>query len=420
MSTKPRYPLVKCSFCGKNPDEVKKLITGPSVHICNECVDMCNDILREDRGAPVGEMTIDTLPSPREMKDFIDQYVIGQDDAKMGVCVAAYNHYKRLLSRSVQDDGDNVEIEKSNILMIGPTGTGKTLVAQTLARLLKVPFSIVDATIFTEAGYVGEDVENMLVRLLQASNYDLAKAEKGIIYVDEFDKISRKSANPSITRDVSGEGVQQAMLKILEGTVSSIPPKGGRKHPEQTLIQVNTRDILFICGGSFEGLDKIIEARIGESRMGFNAEIKRKHQYRIGETLRRVEPDDLIRFGLIPEVVGRLPAVLTLDELDEDALLRILTEPRNALSRQYQKLFAMEDIRLTFTRDALREVVKIAYTKKTGARGLRSVIESVLVPVMFETPSRDDIREIMVTREVILREQPPVYVLKKEKDKKIA
>jgi ATP-dependent Clp protease ATP-binding subunit ClpX len=294
--------------------------------------------------------------------------------------------------------------------MIGPTGTGKTLVAQTLARLLKVPFSIVDATIFTEAGYVGEDVENMLVRLLQAANYDLAKAEKGIIYVDEFDKISRKSANPSITRDVSGEGVQQAMLKILEGNGVEHSPQRRPQTPEQTLIQVNTRDILFICGGSFEGLDKIIEARIGESRMGFNAEFKRKQQYRIGETLRRVEPDDLIRFGLIPEVVGRLPAVLTLDDLDEDALLRILTEPKNALSRQYQKLFAMEGIRLTFTRDALREVVKIAHTKKTGARGLRSVIESVLVPVMFETPSRDDIREIMVTREVILREKPPVLM----------
>ena len=304
--------------------------------------------------------------------------------------------------------------------MIGPTGTGKTLVAQTLARLLKVPFTIVDATIFTEAGYVGEDVENMLVRLLQTANYDLAKAEKGIIYVDEFDKISRKSANPSITRDVSGEGVQQAMLKILEGTTSNIPPKGGRKHPEQSMIQVNTRDILFICGGSFEGLDKIIEARIGESRMGFNAELRRKNQYRIGETLRKVEPDDLVRHGLIPEIVGRLPTVLALDELDEDALMRILTEPKNALTRQYQKLLAMEDIRLTFARDALREVVKIAHAKKTGARGLRSVLEGILVPIMFETPGRDDIREILVTRDSVLSKEPPAYLLKKEKDKKIA
>ena len=311
MSNRPRYPGIKCSFCGKGPDEVGKLITGPSVHICNECVDMCNEILREERSAVPGDLSIDTLPSPKEMKEFIDQYVIGQDEVKTGVCVAAYNHFKRILSRS-QSDNDGVEIDKSNILMIGPTGTGKTLIAQTLAKMLKVPFTIVDATIFTEAGYVGEDVENMLVRLLQAANYDVPKAEKGIIYVDEFDKITRKSANPSITRDVSGEGVQQAMLKILEGSVASIPPKGGRKHPEQNLIQINTRDILFICGGAFEGLEKIIEARIGESRMGFNAEVKRKDHHRIGEVLRRVESDDLIRFGLIPEIVGRLPTVLDL------------------------------------------------------------------------------------------------------------
>jgi ATP-dependent Clp protease ATP-binding subunit ClpX len=419
MMTKPRYPLVKCSFCGKGPEQVGKLITGPSVHICNECVEMCNEILREDRSPAAGGLTIENLPTPGEMKAFMDQYVVGQDDAKTGVCVAAYNHYKRLLSRS-GDAGDGVEIDKSNILMIGPTGTGKTLLAQTLARMLKVPFTIVDATIFTEAGYVGEDVENMLVRLIQAANYDLSKAERGIIYVDEFDKIGRKSANPSITRDVSGEGVQQALLKILEGTVSSIPPKGGRKHPEQSLIQVNTRDILFICGGSFEGLEKLIEARIGESRMGFNAELRRKERYRIGETLRRVEPDDLIRFGMIPEIVGRLPTVLALDELDENALLRILTEPKNALTRQYQKLLAMEDIHLVFARDALRETVRIACRKKTGARGLRAVLEASLVPVMFETPARDDIKEIVVTREAVLRQAPPAYILKKEKDKKIA
>ncbi len=417
MSNRSRYPGIKCSFCGKGPDEVGKLITGPSVHICNECVDMCNEILKEEKASIPGDLSLDTLPTPREIKDYIDQFVIGQDEVKMGVSVAAYNHFKRILSRS-QNNNDGVEIDKSNILMLGPTGTGKTLIAQTLAKMLKVPFTIVDATIFTEAGYVGEDVENMLVRLLQVANYDVAKAEKGIIYVDEFDKISRKSANPSITRDVSGEGVQQAMLKILEGTVASIPPKGGRKHPEQNLIQINTRDILFICGGAFEGIDKIIESRVGESKMGFNAEVKRKNLCKIGDVLRKVEPDDLIRFGLIPEIVGRLPMVLGLDELDENALLKILTEPKNALTRQYQKLFTMEGVRLTFTRDALREVVKIAHQKKTGARGLRTVLESSLIPVMFDIPSRDDVREVMINREVVLKQAQPVFSLKK--DKKIA
>jgi ATP-dependent Clp protease ATP-binding subunit ClpX len=352
------------------------------------------------------------------MKDFFDQYIIGQDDVKVGVCVAAYNHFKRILSRASQIEGD-VEIDKSNILLLGPTGTGKTLIAQTLAKLLKVPFTIVDATIFTEAGYVGEDVENMLVRLLQAANYDVSKAEKGIIYIDEFDKIARKSANPSITRDVSGEGVQQAMLKILEGTVASIPPKGGRKHPEQTLVQLNTRDILFICGGAFVGLEDIIEKRIGESRMGFNAQLRKKGNQKIGDLLRRAEPDDLIQFGLIPELVGRVPAVFGLDELDEDALLRILTEPKNALSKQYQKLFAIEGVRLTFARDALREVVRIASAKKTGARGLRSVMENALVSVMFEIPSRDDIRECLITRDIIRKEAEPIYTLAKDA-KKIA
>jgi len=414
MATRSRYNGIKCSFCGKSPEEVGKLITGPSVHICNECVDMCNDILRDEKGPPSNEFALDTLPTPREMKEFLDQYVIGQDSVKRGVCVAAYNHFKRLHSRS-KNDGDDVEIDKSNILMLGPTGTGKTLIAQTLAKLLKVPFSIVDATIFTEAGYVGEDVENMLVRLLQAANYDVPSAERGIIYVDEFDKISRKSANPSITRDVSGEGVQQAMLKILEGTVASIPPKGGRKHPEQNLIQVNTRDILFICGGAFEGLDKIIEARIGDSRMGFNAEVKRRSTLGVGEILRKVEPDDLIRFGLIPEIVGRLPVVLGLDDLDEDSLLSILTETKNSLSKQYAKLFAIDGIRLVIARDALREVARIAHRKKTGARGLRTVFESVLTPVMFETPSREDIKEIMITRECILGKAEPLYTLKKDK-----
>jgi len=417
MTVRPRYSSIKCSFCGKSSDTVEKLITGPSVHICNECVEMCNQILREDRMGMPGELSLDTLPTPHEMKAFIDNYVIGQDEVKVGVAVAAYNHFKRILSRT-SPQSDDVEIDKSNILMIGPTGTGKTLIAQTLAKMLRVPFTIVDSTVYTEAGYVGEDVENMLVRLLQAANYDLAKAEKGIIYIDEFDKIARKSPSPSITRDVSGEGVQQAMLKILEGTLANIPPKGGRKHPEQNLVQINTRDILFICGGAFVGLEDIIEKRIGESRMGFTAPARRKQGRDIGEILRKVEPDDLIHYGLIPELVGRVPAVFGLDDLDEEALLRILTEPKNALTKQYQKLFSMEGVRLTFTREALHEIVKTAIRKKTGARGLRSVLESVLVPIMYDLPSRDDIKECMVTRETITGEADVVYTLKK--DKKIA
>jgi ATP-dependent Clp protease ATP-binding subunit ClpX len=378
---------------------------------------MCNQILREDRMAMPGDMSLDSLPSPYEMKTFLDQHIIGQEDVKIGVAVAAYNHFKRILSRSVPQQ-DDVEIDKSNILLVGSTGTGKTLVAQTLAKMLRVPFTIVDATVYTEAGYVGEDVENMLVRLLQASNFDISKAEKGIIYIDEFDKIARKAAGPSITRDVSGEGVQQAMLKILEGTLANIPPKGGRKHPEQNLVQMNTRDILFICGGAFVGLDDIIEQRVGESRMGFTAPVRRKENREIGKMFRRTEPDDLIKFGLIPEIVGRVPAVFGLDDLDEDALLRILTEPKNALVKQYQKLFMLEGVRLTFTREALREAVTIAARKKTGARGLRSVLEKALVPIMYELPSRDDVKDCLVTVEVIRREAEPVYTLKK--DKKIA
>jgi ATP-dependent Clp protease ATP-binding subunit ClpX len=417
MTVKPKYPGIKCSFCGKSAETVGKLITGPSVHICDECVEMCNDILREDKTKVPGDLQLDALPTPREMKSFLDQYVIGQDEVKIGVCVAAYNHFKRILSRAqVADDG--VEIEKSNILLVGPTGTGKTLIAQTLARLLRVPFTIVDATVYTEAGYVGEDVENMLVRLLQVANQEVAKAEKGIIYIDEFDKIARKSPNPSITRDVSGEGVQQAMLKILEGTIASVPPKGGRKHPEQPLISVNTRDILFICGGAFVGLEDIIEARIGQSRMGFNAELRKKSNLKIGDVLRKVEPDDLIKYGMIPEIVGRVPAVFGLHELDDEALLKILVEPKNSLIRQFQKLFAMEDVRLTFSQDALREIVSIARLKKTGARGLRSVLENILIPIMYDIPSRDDVKECLITREVIIHRSEPIYGLRV--DKKIA
>jgi ATP-dependent Clp protease ATP-binding subunit ClpX len=373
---------------------------------------MCNEILREERPQAPNELNLTTLPTPKEIKDFLDQYVIEQHDVKIGVAVAAYNHFKRILSRN-RDDG--VEIEKTNILMLGPSGTGKTLIAQTLAKILNVPFTIVDATIFTEAGYVGEDVENMLVRLLHAAKNDISKAEKGIIYIDEFDKIARKSQNPSITRDVSGEGVQQAMLKLLEGTVANIPPKGGRKHPEQNLVPINTRDILFICGGAFVGLDEIIGNRIGQSGMGFTAELRQKRDMKIGEIFRQVEPDDLIRYGLIPELVGRVPAAFGLDALNEDALLKILTEPKNAVIKQYQKLFSLEGVRLTFARDALREVVRIAQSKKTGARGLRSVLENVLVPIMFEIPSRQEISEVLITKDVIKKKTEPTYGYRKEK-----
>ena len=419
MPPRPKYTQVKCSFCGKGTDTVDKIITGPSVHICSQCVEMCNEILREDKAQATQVTGPNEYPTPQQIKDFLDLHIIGQDDVKRGVCVAAYNHFKRVAARG-KEGPDEVEIDKSNILLIGPTGTGKTLIAQTLAKLLKVPFTIVDATVFTEAGYVGEDVENMLVRLLQAANHDLAKAEKGIIYIDEIDKVAKKSPTPSLTRDVSGEGVQQALLKILEGTIANVPPKGGRKYPEQTMVQINTRDILFICGGAFVGLQDIIEKRIDQSRMGFNAQVRRKDLFTTGEVLRKVEPDDLIQFGLIPELVGRLPAVLGLDELDEETLLRILTEPKNALSKQYQKLFSQEGVRLTFTRDALREIVRTAKEKKTGARGLRNVLERVLVPTMFELPSRQDVKECMVTKEAVRGEQPVAYLFKKDQPQKLA
>jgi len=413
MAYKKKYNLIQCSFCGKSANSVDKLITGPSVYICNECVEMCNSILIDEKLKMPHDLSLKTLPTPKDMKAFLDKYVISQDNAKIGVSVAAYNHYKRLLSRTAQ--ADDVDIEKSNMLLIGPTGTGKTLIAQTLSKLLKVPFSIVDATIFTEAGYVGEDVENMLVRLLQAADNDVSKAEKGIIYIDEFDKITRKSANASITRDVSGEGVQQAMLKILEGTIANIPPKGGRKHPEQNLIQINTRDILFICGGAFIGLEDIIEKRIGDSRMGFTAEINEKKNKDISEKLKKTEPDDLIKFGLIPELVGRVPALFSLDELNEDTLFKVLTEPKNALIKQYKKLFSIENVRINFAQEALHEIVKISFEKKTGARGLRNVMETALIPIMFEIPSRKDIKEVLITKDVIRNKQEPVYTLKKIK-----